>query len=58
VAVEDFGPASISLAQAVYKNGQEKPLCKGIVKIASLKATNFKPCGIPVPIREILTHEK
>ena len=54
VVVEDVGPASISLAQAVYKNGQDKPLCKGIVKIASLNGTSFKPCGIPVPIREKL----
>jgi acyl-CoA thioester hydrolase len=52
--VLDVGRASITLAQEIHKQNETGVLCKGKVKIASLKASTFKPCAIPPAIREFL----
>ena len=57
VKVIDFGQASITLAQEITKQNEAGVLCKGRVKIASLKASTFKPCAIPPAIKDILHHD-
>lgn len=52
--VIEFGRASMTLAQEITRQNETGVLCKGKVKIASLKATTFKPCAMPPAIREIL----
>ena len=52
--VIDFGRASITLAQEIMKQKETGVLCKGKIKIASLKASTFKPCAIPPAIREVM----
>ena len=52
--VIEFGRASMTLAQEITRQNETGVLCKGKVKIASLKATTFKPCAMPPAIRELL----
>lgn len=52
--VIDSGRASITLAQEITKHNETGVLCKGKVKIATLKASTFKPCAIPPAINNIL----
>lgn len=52
--VIEFGRASITLAQEIKRQNETGVLCKGKIKIASLKATTFKPCAMPPAINEIL----
>ncbi len=49
----DFGKASMNLAQEITKK-QTGVLCKGTVKIASLKASTFKPCALPPALKALL----
>ena len=53
-SVIEFGRASMTLAQEITRQNETGVLCKGKVKIASLKATTFKPCAIPPAIRALL----
>ena len=52
--VIDFGRASITLAQEIKKQNETGVLCKGKIKIASLKASTFKPCAFPPAIKEVM----
>ena len=52
--VIESGRASMTLAQEITRQNETGVLCKGKVKIASLKATTFKPCAMPPAIRELL----
>ena len=52
--VIEYGRASITLAQEITRQNETGVLCKGKVKIVSLKASTFKPCAIPPAIQEIL----
>lgn len=39
--------ASLVFSQQVFRNGESKPLCKGVVRIACVGSTDFRPCPIP-----------
>jgi acyl-CoA thioester hydrolase len=52
--VIEFGRASMTLAQEITRQNETGVLCKGKVKIASLRATTFKPCPMPPAIRDLL----
>ena len=56
--VIEFGRASMTLAQEITRQNETGVLCKGKVKIASLKATTFKPCAMPPAIRDLLQTEE
>ena len=51
----EIGRASLVLEQEVRKENGLEVLCKGVIKIASLRASTFRPCPIPVKIQEKLT---
>ena len=57
VRVSEFGRASITLAQEIIKDNEPGVLCKGSIRIASLRASTFKPCAIPPAIREKMQSE-
>jgi len=57
LAVIDTGHASLTLAQEITRQNQQGVLCKGQVKIASLRASSFKPCAIPPVVRMKLRTE-
>lgn len=50
--VIQFGKASISIEQEVIR--KENVLCKGIVKVATLDGTSFKPKAMPKHLYEKL----
>ena len=58
VKVIDVRQASITLAQEITKQNENGVLCKGIVKIASLKASTFKPCAIPPLLNKIIQNKE
>jgi len=58
VKVVDVRKASITLAQEIKKQNEDGVLCKGIVKIASLRASTFKPCAIPPTLGRIIKTEE
>lgn len=58
VKVVDVRQASITLAQEIKKQNEDGVLCKGIVKIASLRASTFKPCAIPPTLGRIIKTEE
>jgi acyl-CoA thioester hydrolase len=51
----ELGRASLALQQEITKDKGLEMLCKGKIKIASLKASTFRPCPIPASIQEKLT---
>ena len=55
VKPSELGRASITLIQEVTKTYETEVLCKGKIKIASLKASTFRPCAIPPAIIEKIT---
>lgn len=57
LVVVETGRASLILAQEITKQNQQGVLCKGQVKIASLRASSFKPCAIPPVVRDKLRTE-
>ena len=57
VKVSKIGRASITLLQEITKNNETGVLCKGKIKIASLRSSSFKPCAIPPVIREKIQRE-
>lgn len=44
---QKVGRASLSLRQEIYRSGEERLLCGGTVKIASLNSETFKPVSLP-----------
>lgn len=54
VSVQNVRRASVDFAQAVYRVGEEAPLCRAIVVIASLQIETFRPCGLPKALLDIL----
>jgi acyl-CoA thioester hydrolase len=50
--------ASLILAQEITKENDNGVLCKGIVKIASLRASTFKPCAIPPSLNKLIRIEE
>ena len=51
------GKASIVFEQNIVLQNDNKSLCEGEIKIASLDARTFKACAIPPAINTILTQE-
>ncbi len=58
VKVIDVRQASITLAQEITKLNENGVLCRGTVKIASLKASTFKPCAIPPSLNTIIQNKE
>ena len=54
VSVEavEINRASMVLEQSIIKAGHTLALCTGTVTIASLNVSSFKPCALPVDLRE------
>lgn len=55
VKVSELGRASITLIQEISKTNEPGVLCKGEIKIASLKASTFRPCAIPSAVIDKIT---
>lgn len=45
--IEQFGRASLTFRQEVALLPENKTLCSGLIKVACLNASSFKPCAIP-----------
>jgi len=48
------GRASLTIEQGISRVADSALLCKGIVKIVSLRPDSFKPCAIPKNIKQKL----
>ena len=48
------GRASLTIEQAIIRVADDTLLCKGSVKIVSLRPDSFKPCAIPKIIKQQL----
>ncbi len=46
------GRASLTIAQKITRPADNSLLCKGIIKIVSLRPDSFKPCAIPEQIKQ------
>lgn len=53
--VTRLGRARAKFAQAVYREGETEPLCRGVVEVACVEAERFRPARIPERIREGLS---
>jgi len=56
VKVVESGRASLVLEQKITKQNETGVLCQGQIKVASLKASTFKPCPLPPKISELITN--
>lgn len=54
VCIVETGKASLTFAQTIRRESDHLVLCEGQVKIASLDAREFKPCGIPEALQQKL----
>lgn len=54
VKVVEAGKASLTFAQAIYRESDNTLLCEGKIKIASLEASSFKPRAIPASLQQQL----
>lgn len=52
VRVLKLGRASLTLEQKIIKENEPGVLCQGLIKVASLKASTFKPCPIPPELNQ------
>lgn len=52
--VTEMGRARVVFDQAVYREGEHRPLCQGRVEVACVTAGNFRPARIPAGIRQAL----
>lgn len=52
--VTDLGRARVTFDQAVYREGEQAPLCQGRVEVACVAAGTFRPARIPTGIRRAL----
>ena len=50
------GKASLSFSQEVTRAADGQLLCRGIVKVASITASSFRPVAIPAAILEKIEH--
>lgn len=53
--VTRLGRARAKFAQAVYREGETEPLCRGIVEVACVEGDSFRPARIPDRIRGALS---
>ena len=54
VRVAEWGRASIVLEQEITKQNESGVLCQGQIRVASLKASSFKPCPLPPKLKQLL----
>ncbi len=52
--VVQTGKASLTFEQKVWREDNDAVLCEAKIKIASLDAATFKPCGIPPELQQKL----
>jgi acyl-CoA thioester hydrolase len=52
--VSDLGRSRVDFAQAIYRQGEEAPLCHGVVRIACVTADAFRPARIPQALKTAL----
>ena len=52
--VTALGRARVDFGQAVYREGEDRALCTGRVRVACVDAEGFRPARIPAGIREAL----
>jgi acyl-CoA thioester hydrolase len=50
VRVREVGRASLVLEQIIKTENEPGMLCQGIVKVACLQASSFKPCPLPAKL--------
>ena len=54
--IMDCKRASMIFSQQVYRNGETRPLCKAIVRIACVDSSTFRPCPIPESVLREINH--
>jgi acyl-CoA thioester hydrolase len=52
VRLKKWGRASLTLEQMIKKANEPGVLCQGQIKVASLKASTFKPCPLPPELNQ------
>jgi acyl-CoA thioester hydrolase len=52
--VTDLGRSRLDFDQAVYREGEAEPLCRGQVRIACVGSGDFRPARIPEGVRAAL----
>ena len=52
--LSEQGRASLTIEQGITRVSDSNLLCKGMVKIVSLRPDSFKPCAIPEQIKQKL----
>ncbi len=52
VDIEEIGRASFLVRQELWRGSD--CLSKAVIKIACLRASNFKPCGLPANVNQVL----
>ncbi|MDT8404258.1 tol-pal system-associated acyl-CoA thioesterase [Sulfuriflexus sp.] len=48
--IADSTRTSLTFAQTIYRDGEEKPLCSGRIRVACIDAQRWKPVAIPQQI--------
>ena len=48
--IADSTRTSLTFTQTIYRDGEEKPLCSGKVRVACIDAQRWKPVAIPQQI--------
>ncbi|NIV84608.1 MAG: tol-pal system-associated acyl-CoA thioesterase [Gemmatimonadetes bacterium] len=52
--VSDLGRARVDFDQAIYREGESRPLCTGRIQVACVGTGDFRPARIPSGIRSSL----
>ena len=45
--IAEHGKASLTFEQTIYVENDDKPLCRGMIRVACLNAEKFRPSAIP-----------